>query len=85
MTAGTRLVDSAVNGILPAAEVGASANPAQIWLCVGAAVWFIGMMALTVLSLIKYFRLTLIMDGAEREGNIAVSGELRNGFRSRDF
>ena len=77
---GNRLVDSAVNGILPAAEVGASANPVQIWLSVGAAVWVIGMMALTVLSLIKYFRLTLIMDGAEREGNIAVSESFGTAF-----
>ena len=77
---GNRLVDSAVNNILPAAEVGASANPVQIWLSVGAAVWVIGMMALTVLSLIKYFRLTLIMDGAERDGNIAVSESFGTAF-----
>ena len=77
---GNRLVDSAVNGILPAAGVGASANPVQIWLSVGAAVWVIGMMALTVLSLIKYFRLTLIMDGSERDGNIAVSESFGTAF-----
>ena len=77
---GNRLVDSAVNNILPAAGVGASANPVQIWLSVGAAVWVIGMMALTVLSLIKYFRLTLIMDGAERDGNIAVSEKFGTAF-----
>ncbi len=77
---GNRLVDSAVNNILPAAEVGASANPMRIWLSVGAAVWIAGMTALTALSLIKYFRLVLIADGAERDGNIAVSESFGTAF-----
>lgn len=76
---GNRIVDDAVNSILPAAEIGASANPMQIWLAVGTTVWVAGMTLLAALSLIKYFRLILLI-GTERQGNIAVSEKLGTAF-----
>ena len=77
---GNRLVDDAVNSILPAAEVGASANPMQIWLAVGTVVWVAGMTLLAVLSLVKYFRLALLLTDSERQGNTAVSEKLGTAF-----
>ena len=76
---GNRMVDSAVNSILPAADVGASVNPMQIWLAVGTVVWIAGMTLLAALSLVKYFRLMLII-GTERQSNIAVSDKIETAF-----
>ena len=76
---GNRMVDNAVNSILPAAEVGASANPMKIWLAVGTTVWDAGKTLLAALSLIKYFRLIMLI-GTERQGNIAVSEKLGTAF-----
>lgn len=56
VSAGLPAVDAAVNTALPAAQV-AAADPARLWLAVGAAVWLAGLAALLVYTLVTVLRL----------------------------
>lgn len=56
---GLPALDRAVNASLPAATPAVSANPLQIWVAVGAAVWAAGALALLVYTLVTVIRLAV--------------------------
>ena len=55
---GIRVIDGAVNRILPAPVVGASVNPMQIWLAIGSAIWMLGLVVLLIYSVFATLRLS---------------------------
>lgn len=56
---GIRVIDGAVNRILPAPPVvGASVNPMQIWLAIGSAIWMLGLVVLLIYSVFATLRLS---------------------------
>lgn len=74
---GIRFVDNAVNPVIresAAPTPAASADPLQIWLFIGSAVWIAGACILLLYALVSYIRLRLRLRTAVRlEGRIMVS------------
>ncbi|MEA1962156.1 MAG: M56 family metallopeptidase [Bacillota bacterium] len=62
---GITLVDQAANQSLPAPVVGASANPMQIWITLGEAVWLFGIALLLIYSIFTAIRLYLQLKSAK--------------------
>lgn len=56
INSGIAAIDNSVNNILPAATPAASANPMQIWLAIGEAVWLLGIFLLIVYSVFTIVR-----------------------------
>ena len=74
-------LSEAVSATLPAATPQASANPLQIWICIGAVVWCAGMAALLLYSIVSYARLRRRVDGAVLlEGNVYETDRVRAPF-----
>lgn len=65
---GLTVVDRAINSSLPAAEPFASANPLQIYLAVGEALWLLGMTLLLLASGLSLWRLLKRLKPARAEG-----------------
>ena len=63
---GTPAVSEAISGALPAATPMNSANPMQIWIALGAALWCVGMAALLLYAVISYVNLRRRLRGAVR-------------------
>lgn len=59
INSGIAAIDSAINNVLPSAPVNqiASANPMQIWLAIGGAVWLIGIAMLLIYSVFTTVKL----------------------------
>jgi len=53
INSGIGVVDSLVNNSLPAPTIGASVNPLQIYVEIGAYIWVLGIIALLVYSLVS--------------------------------
>ncbi len=74
---GIRFVDNAVNPVIresAAPTPAASADPLQIWLFIGSAVWIAGACILLLYALVSYIRLRLRLRTAVRlKGRIMVS------------
>lgn len=54
---GIGIIDRTVNNILPAAKVGASINPMQILISIGAAVWLAGIVLLLIYTIYNSYKL----------------------------
>ncbi len=74
-------VDSFVNNSLPAATVGESINPLQIYVEIGAYIWVLGIIALLVYGFISALRLHKQLESAELvENNIYKAKNLKTPF-----
>ena len=81
ITTGITAVNNAVNPLLPAATPQVSANPMQIWIFIGAAVWCLGMVLLLAYSLISLIRLKRRLRTATiLEGRVWQSENVRSPF-----
>jgi len=81
INSGIKAVDSFVSRSLPAPAVGASANPLQIYLEIGAYIWVLGIIALLVYSFISVLRLRRQLEGARLiEKNIFEAKNIRTPF-----
>ena len=66
---GSPAVSKAVSSALPAATIEDSANPLQIWIAAGTALWCLGMATLLLYGIISYVNLKLRLRGAVRAEN----------------
>ncbi len=81
INSGIGVVDSYVNNSLPAPTIGASMNPLQIYVEVGAYIWILGIIALLVYSLISIFILKRQLKSAQLvEKNIYEAKNLKTPF-----
>lgn len=55
---GITAIDSIVNNSLPGPIVGTSVNPMQIWISLGQTIWILGILALTIYSIISTMKLS---------------------------
>jgi len=80
INSGIRAIDSAVNNVLsPPLNPAASANPMQIWLGIGEAVWLIGIATLIIYSVYTTVKLYRNLRNAKHiENNIYTA----NGFKT---
>ena len=62
---GIAIMDQSVNTSLPAPAVGASANPLQIWVALGEAVWLLGVSVLLIYCIFTAIRLYLKLKTAK--------------------
>lgn len=78
---GPPAVSNAVSSSLPAAAPMNSANPLQIWITVGTALWCLGMAALLLYGMISYVNLRLRLRGAVRmENGVFETDAVRSPF-----
>jgi beta-lactamase regulating signal transducer with metallopeptidase domain len=81
INSGIEVVDSFVNNSLPAPTIGASVNPLQIYLEIGAYIWILGIIALLMYSLVSILQLKRQLKSAQLiEQNIFEAGNLRTPF-----
>ncbi|GAB6110235.1 M56 family metallopeptidase [Fusibacter bizertensis] len=78
---GIKVLDAFVNHSLPAQGIGASANPLEIYLQVGAYIWVLGLMTLIVYSLVSIYILKRQLKSAKLiEENIFEAKNLKTPF-----
>ena len=78
---GIRIVDNVVSSVLPAATPAASVNPVQVWLTVGAYLWFAGMAIMLIYSVVSMVLLKRRLNGAVLiEDNIYRAENLKTPF-----
>ena len=53
---GIRVIDGAVNRVLPAAHAEASVNPMEIWISIGSIIWLLGLIILLFYCIYITFR-----------------------------
>lgn len=81
VTTGIPTMNAFVRDSLPAAAPAASVNPLQIWIFIGAILWFVGMAALLVYSVAAVIRLKRLVATAIRlKGNVYESDRIRSPF-----
>lgn len=81
INSGIEVVDSFVNGSLPAPIIGASVNPLQIYVEIGAYIWVLGIIALLVYSLGSIFFLKRQLKSAQlKDKNIFEAKNLKTPF-----
>jgi beta-lactamase regulating signal transducer with metallopeptidase domain len=81
INSGIEVVDSFVNNSLPASTFGASVNPLQIYVEVGAYIWIIGIIALLVYSLVSILILKRQLKSAQLiEKNVFEAKNLKTPF-----
>ena len=81
INSGIQVVDTGVNKSLPAPTIGASANPMQIYIGIGALVWLLGIIALLVYSIVSILILKRKLRGAQLiESNIYEAKNLQTPF-----
>jgi beta-lactamase regulating signal transducer with metallopeptidase domain len=81
INSGIEVVDSFVSGSLPAPVIGASVNPLQIYVEIGAYIWVLGIIALLIYSLISIFILKRQLNSAQfSEKNIFEAKNLKTPF-----
>ena len=81
INSGISPVDTYINGSLPAPTVYASVNPLQIYLMIGAYLWFCGVAAMLIYSVISVVLLKgQLKSGSHLEGNIYVADNLKTPF-----
>jgi beta-lactamase regulating signal transducer with metallopeptidase domain len=74
-------IDSAVNPSLPVATPLASVNPMQIWLAVFSLIWFMGVIALLVYSIVSYAKIKGKLQTATRvAGNVFETDAIDTAF-----
>jgi beta-lactamase regulating signal transducer with metallopeptidase domain len=78
---GIEVVDSLVNNSLPAPTIGASVNPLQIYVGIGAYIWVLGIIALLVYSIVSILILKKQLKSAQSiEQNIFEAENLKTPF-----
>jgi len=81
INSGIGVVDSLVNNSLPSPTIGASVNPLQIYVEIGAYIWVLGIIALLVYSLISIFILKRQLKSAQLiDQNIFEAENLKTPF-----
>jgi beta-lactamase regulating signal transducer with metallopeptidase domain len=81
INSGIEVLDSFVNNSLPAPIIGASVNPLQIYVEIGAYLWVLGIIALLVYSLVSILILKRQLKNAELiEQNIFEAKNLKTPF-----
>jgi beta-lactamase regulating signal transducer with metallopeptidase domain len=81
INSGIEVVDSLVNNSLPAPTIGASMNPLQIYVEIGAYIWALGIIVLLVYSLVSILILKRQLKSAELiEKNIYEAKNLKTPF-----
>ncbi len=81
INSGIGVVDSLVNNSLPAPTIGASVNPLQIYVEIGAYIWALGIIALLVYSLVSILILKRQLKSAQLiEQNIFEAKNLKTPF-----
>ena len=81
INSGIEVVDSFVNNSLPASTIGASANPLQIYIEIGAYIWALGIIALFVYSLASILNLKRQLKSAQLiDQNIFEAKNLKTPF-----
>jgi beta-lactamase regulating signal transducer with metallopeptidase domain len=81
INSGIEVFDSFVSKSLPAPAIGASVNPLQIYVEIGAYIWFLGIIVLLVYSLVSILILKRQLKGAELiEKNIYEAKNLKTPF-----
>lgn len=81
INSGIEVVDSFVSQSLPAPTAGASANPLQIYMEIGAYIWVLGIIALLVYSLVSILILRRQLKSAQlKEQNIFEAKNLKTPF-----
>ncbi|MGI6752545.1 MAG: M56 family metallopeptidase [Anaerovoracaceae bacterium] len=81
INSGIETADSFVNQLLPIPAAGASVNPLQIYIEIGAYIWILGVVALLVYSFVSIFILNKQLKASRLiEGNIYESKNLKTPF-----
>jgi beta-lactamase regulating signal transducer with metallopeptidase domain len=81
INSGIEIVDAFVNKSLPAPTIGASVNPLQVYIEIGAYIWILGIIALLVYSLVSILILKRQLKSAELiEKNIFEAKNLKTPF-----
>lgn len=57
INSGITVIDRVVNNSLPAPVIGASVNPMQIWIAFGGTIWILGLIGLTIYSIVTTIKL----------------------------
>ena len=78
---GTARISEAIPSSLPAPEPAAGVNPLQIWIAAGTVLWGVGVTALLIYGLIRYFRMRRALADAVRvRDNIFEADLVRSPF-----
>ncbi len=81
INSGIEVVDSFVSESLPAPAIGASVNPLQIYIEIGAYIWILGIMVLLIYSVVSILRLKRQLKSAQLiEKNIFEAENLKTPF-----
>lgn len=81
INSGIEVVDSFISKSLPAPTIGASVNPMQIYIEIGAYVWILGIMVLLIYSVVSVLQLKRQLKSAELiEQNIFEAKNLKTPF-----
>lgn len=78
---GIAAFDSVVNSMLPAPNIGDSANPIQILLFIGAVIWALGMVIMVIYSVVSFVKLKQSLIGAAPfKANIYLADHISSPF-----
>ncbi|MEG3030082.1 MAG: DUF5301 domain-containing protein, partial [Oscillospiraceae bacterium] len=78
---GINIVDNSINPILPAPNMGDSANPLQIWIFIGTIIWVLGMLAMVIYSVISFAKLKKSLVGSvQMKENIYLADHISSPF-----
>ncbi len=81
INSGIEVVDSFISKSLPAPTIGASVNPMQIYIEIGAYIWILGIMVLLIYSVVSVLQLKRQLKSAELiEQNIFEAKNLKTPF-----
>lgn len=81
INSGIEVVDTFVSQSLPVPTIGASVNPLQIYIEIGAYIWILGIIVLLIYSLVSVFRLKKQLKSAQLiEQNIFEAKNLKTPF-----
>jgi len=81
INSGIPILNNAVSGALPVAEVADSANPLQIWMDIGAYVWIFGVAVMVIYGAVSFFVLKRKLKNAVCvESNIYETENLKSPF-----
>src|SRR5690554_3966651 len=62
---GIKIIDSAINEILPPATSTGSINPIQVWIGIGSAVWIVGLILLLIYSIVTSLKFAKQLKSAD--------------------
>jgi len=81
INSGVMIVDNITSGSLPSPMLGASVNPLQIWMAIGAFVWLIGIAIMLIYGVFSFVNLKGKMkEAAHCEANIYETAQIKSPF-----